>query len=185
MNSFTSTKSVTSVSSVICSLLLLLAASSAWACKCAFPTVEEDFLNSDVVFSGKVLRIDSVEDERRIKRDEHDYLQTVEVELELNETWKGTVETKVTVLTELQHTLCGYDFSVGERYVVFARARKSGGGAGSSDIEALYTNLCSANHELDYDRASVALLEQLEELRTETQQESEVEQAGDAEEHKE
>ncbi|MXW53122.1 MAG: hypothetical protein F4X44_02220 [Gammaproteobacteria bacterium] len=185
MKSLVEKRKLSSHSSVVCSLLLLLFASNAWACKCKFPTVEEDFLNSDVVLSGKVLRIDSVADERRIKWDQDDFLQTVEVELELNEAWKGTDETRVTVLTALDEPSCGYDFSVGARYVVFARARKSGSGAGSSDIEALYTNLCSANHELGYDRASEALLKQLEELRTEIQQESELEQAGDAEEQEE
>ncbi len=185
MKSLKAIRRLTSYSFVVCSLLLLLFASSASACKCDFPTVEEDFLKSDVVFSGKVLRIDSVEDERRIKRGQDDYRQTVEVELELNEAWKGTVETKVTVLTALQHTLCGYDFSVGQRYVVFAKTAKIESGTGSSDIEAHYTGLCSANHELDYDRATEALLEQLEELRTETQQESEVAPEGEAEEHEE
>lgn len=166
-----SRRSSISVSSLTGSLLLLLATSSTWACKCGFPTVEEDYLSSDVVFSGKVLRIDSVEDERRIKWDEQNYLQTVEVELELNETWKGTDETKVTVLTALHEPSCGYDFFVGERYVVFAKARKIENGE-DSDIKALYTGLCTANHELDYDRATEALLEQLEELKSETPQEA-------------
>ena len=180
MKSYKLTRSLTSVSSVVCGSLLLLASASAWACKCGFPTVEEDYLSSDVVFSGKVLRIDSVEDERRIKMGEgQNYLQTVEVELELNETWKGTDETKVTVLTALHEPSCGYDFSVGERYVVFAKVRKIESGE-DGDIRALYTGLCTANHELDYDRATEALLEKLEELKSETPQEAQVELVRDA-----
>ena len=164
---------------VIFSLLLLLVASRAWACKCDFPTVEEDFKSSDVVFSGKVLRIDQIEDERRIKWGEQDFLSTVEVELDLNRVWKGTDETRKTVLTALHEPSCGYPFVVGNRYVVFANARKIE--KDEKDVEVLYTHLCSANHERDYDRATQALLEQLEELKSTMEQIEELKSAMDQE----
>lgn len=185
MKSLNPTRKPTSIRSLASSLVLLLVASSAWACKCSFPTVEDDFQNSDVVFSGKALRIDSVEDERRIERPKGRFLPTVEVELELDEVWKGKEETRVTVLTAMHEPTCGFDFSIGKRYVVFAKARKLESDEDTNDAEALYTGLCSANHELDYDRASEALIEQLDELKSETQQESEVEPQANAGEHEE
>lgn len=165
--------------SAILSLLLLLCAFSAWSCKCDFPTVEADFQNSDVVFSGEVLRVDQIEDERRIKWGEQDFLSTVEVELDLNKVWKGTDETRKTVLTALHEPSCGYPFVVGNRYVVFANARKIE--KDEKDVEVLYTHLCSANHERDYDRATQALLEQLEELKSTMEQIEELKSAMDQE----
>ena len=173
------------LAAVILISLLTFVSSNAWACSCVFPTVEEDFQGSDVVFTGEALRIDQIEDERRIKWDEEEFLETVEVELKLRETWKGTHEARKTVLTALHEPSCGYPFVVGNSYVVFAYERKIEMGADKEEVEVLYTHLCSANHERDYDRATQALQEELEELKSEMQQESEEESDASSREPKE
>ena len=174
----------TSIVLAILYLSLLLANSSIFACSCIGVTFEGDFQSSDVVFAGKVLRIEEIEDERQVKWDEIE-IRTVEIEFEVTNTWKGEDERNRTIVTEFYTSACGYPFEIGDSYVVFADTRKALRLEDSGELEYLKTGWCSANEGLDNKSESEALIEKLEMLKSETQDETTEEKEADIKEHEE
>ncbi|MCY3883401.1 MAG: hypothetical protein OXG24_00635 [Gammaproteobacteria bacterium] len=153
------------------SLLLLLSATTTLACYCFHPTVEEDFRDSDLVFSGKVTRIELIRDERQIKWGEIE-IGTLEIEFEVDQTWKGTSGSKATVITEIEESACGYTFDIAESYAVFASSREVDIDEDSIALEFYYTGYCSSNQKIHNSPQARALLNQLEDLKSEDQEES-------------
>lgn len=166
--------------SPIVSLLLVLIAYNGWACSCMRDTIEEEFQESEIVFSGKVLSAD-----KPTKGPYHGN-QLVEFEFELEVDWKGELENKLTVSTELLSMSCGYPFQVGTSYVVFASSTKvhvddegnefvwgfEGPSTADDDYEKLYTGWCHANKKIDKSRESRVLLRKLKALKSKNEKES-------------
>lgn len=172
---------------VFCSLPLFLFAVSGWACSCAEITVEEDFRDSDVVFSGKVLHKSDL-------KDRQSPAGFIRVKFDVVAIWKGKTEnntddsensekfSEMEVSTAAYTPSCGYPFKVGETYLVFAdssRLQTEGGNETSKDL--LTTGWCSANHPLHDSPVTQALLDHLEELRSELHGKSDEEKSSDIE----
>lgn len=160
---------------VLCSFLLVLFADSGWACKCTPITVEEDFRASDIVFSGKVLQRGELKEGRS-----EDLL--IEVKFDVVELWKSKTESdtddsensektsEMEVSTSAYTPSCGYPFKVGETYLVFAdSSQMNTEGEDETPRKLLTTGLCSANQPLHDSFVTNALLDQLDELRSEFQ----------------
>ncbi len=97
------------------------------ACSCLPPPSPLAAVESaDAVFVGRVLSVDSTDPENRFAH--------LEVVLEVREAFKGTDGlSQVSVFTASDGALCGFGFSVGESYVVYANRRQDG----------LWSGLCS------------------------------------------
>jgi hypothetical protein len=105
-------------------LMLVLAAipsQQAYACSCIPPAPPlESMANSDAVFSGKVMRIDS--DEAPIMNS----ADPVKVVFNVSRVWKGPEEGAIALSTARESASCGYNFVVGEEYLVYAYNSESG-----------------------------------------------------------
>ncbi|RBW68044.1 hypothetical protein [Bacillus taeanensis] len=133
---------------IIMSFILVFFPKSIYACSCIEPgTPSEELNNSKAVFTGKVLEI--TEDETNYEK---------EVVFEVLSTYKGVTEPQVTLYTGMNSAACGFNFTVGEEYLVYA----TGDGR-------LQTTLCSRTAEL------AAANEDLKELGKGEEPEKEVE----------
>jgi hypothetical protein len=112
---------------VIMTVILMFLPKNSYACSCVQPgTPSEELNNSKAVFTGKVLEI---------KEDKKSYEK--KVMFEVLSTFKGVSESPVTLYTGMDSAACGFNFIVGEEYLVYA----SGDGK-------LQTTLCSRTAEL-------------------------------------
>ncbi|OCA90447.1 hypothetical protein A8F94_00720 [Bacillus sp. FJAT-27225] len=92
------------------------------ACSCAVPeSVETELKNKTAIFSGKVIRF---EDPRA-----NSFIQSsadpISVVFEVKSSWKGVKESQVIVNTAKSSASCGYEFSVGNDYLVYAYGDKN------------------------------------------------------------
>lgn len=88
--------------------LFLLAGSLVSACSCVMPgTPLEEMNNSAAVFQGKVLNVSQVD-------------SYYVVSIEVFESYKGNVAGLVSLTTALDSAGCGFNFVVGEEYLVYA-----------------------------------------------------------------
>ncbi|GAB4161473.1 MAG: hypothetical protein Fur003_4820 [Candidatus Dojkabacteria bacterium] len=104
-----------------------------YACSCAMnENIRTSLAQTDYVFSGRVISTKSVYD-----RFGTNSYQT-RVDIEVDKTWKGiSPEAKeITVLTSASSASCGYEFSVGEKYLIFAN--------GEENSSAKWVSLCSS-----------------------------------------
>ena len=133
---------------------LLAVAPPAEACSCAPPSDPRgEMEHADAVFSGRVVDVEPGERERGFRR--------LAVRFALDAVWKGLTEgDEATVRTAEQSAACGYSFSPGEEYLVYAYASESG---------ELTTGLCTRNAPLS--RASDDLAALGEPARTVTKDE--------------
>jgi hypothetical protein len=93
----------------------------AYACSCIPPAPPlESMANSDAVFSGKVMRIDS--DEAPIINS----ADPVKVVFNVSRVWKGPEEGAIALSTARESASCGYNFVVGEEYLVYANNSETG-----------------------------------------------------------
>ena len=93
----------------------------AYACSCIPPRPPlESMANSDGVFAGKVLRIEAEEGLLINSAD------PVKVVFEVSRVWKGAEEGAIALSTARDSASCGYDFIVGEEYLVYANNGESG-----------------------------------------------------------
>lgn len=97
------------------------------ACSCAQPPPPRQALEgATAVFTGKVVKVEQVELERRV---------TVEVEKDL----KAAGGRQVVVRTGLGGGDCGYGFKEGERYLIYAHGEK----------DAPATSICTRTCHID------------------------------------
>jgi hypothetical protein len=96
-------------------------AQQAYACSCIPPAPPlESMANSDAVFSGKVMRIDA--DEAPIMSS----ADPVKVVFDVSRVWKGAEEGAIALSTARESASCGYNFVVGEEYLVYANNSETG-----------------------------------------------------------
>ncbi len=100
------------------------------ACSCAGPQNPEVALDqADAVFSGKVLEIK--------KDNPFGGYSKPNVLIEVTKTWKGVSESQVIIVTGQGGGDCGFDFVIGQKYLVYARHSVLYG-----DEENLTTGMC-------------------------------------------
>lgn len=116
----------------------------AHACSCAqVPSVQTGVEQSAAVFSGKVLEIK--EPSFSVMRSSADPVRVV---FEVKESWKGISETQAAISTAMSSASCGYEFSAGKEYLVFANGEPG----------KLNVSLCSSTKELASATQDLAVL---------------------------
>jgi hypothetical protein len=99
------------------SILLNFSPNTSYACSCVAPgPVERELKESDAVFSGKVVNIVDENKSKLIKSSADPIAVTFEVE----ESWKGKIQKQVTVYTAYSSASCGFDFTLNQKYLVYA-----------------------------------------------------------------
>ena len=94
----------------------------ACACSCLPPGPPKSELDrSEAVFAGKVMRIRRKNSEVRVK-------------FKVMTSWKGEVNKKQVITTQINSAACGYSFERGQQYLVYASKLGS---------NLLSTNICS------------------------------------------
>lgn len=97
------------------------------ACSCAYmPPIEEQVARSDVIFAGEVLKVEQLRGS-----------WTVQVLFEVSDIWKGTNASQVMIYTGSSGADCGYEFRVGQHYLVYAQESQF-----YSSDEQLVTTIC-------------------------------------------
>ncbi|WP_204563021.1 hypothetical protein [Neobacillus notoginsengisoli] len=92
-------------------VFMMLGPSVGYACKCIEkPSVEKELKSSRAVFSGKVIEI---------KEGKQAGIVVEKVLFEVDQTWKGSVNSQVNLATE--HNSCSFQFREGENYIVYAK----------------------------------------------------------------
>jgi hypothetical protein len=119
--------------SVLCVITFaLLCSVESFACTCprenppGTESILPDITKVKAVFSGKVIDIRMTGSKE------------LSVTIKVEKTWKGELPNEVTVFTS--RTTCGYVFTKGESYLVYANAHSSGKG--------FFTDVCIGNKKL-------------------------------------
>ena len=129
--------------------LTLLLVASVWladlrpaaACSCIEISVAEALDFSDVVFTGEALSVGLDPDDDR----------AVRAVFAVSRHFKGADVSEITLLTSTSSASCGYEFAVGESYLIFA----------SDDDGTLRTTPCSRTRTLDQAGDDIAALDAL------------------------
>ena len=115
-------------------LLLILAIRPAAGCSCIPPPPPRKALADAVaVFSGKVLKVDKTKP------------RLYSVTFEVVRIYKGVKTAKVDVATATSSAACGYNFAVGQSYLVYCYGKKGL----ATNICTRTTSLKSAKKDLD------------------------------------
>jgi len=134
-------------------VVMLAVPASAWACSCGLtgPPCQNTF-QVDAVFSGVVRNITAIpEDGPPLRPNEFRFPRALRVEFDVIDTFRGLEGTTASVLTAGSGPACGYSFTQGERYLVYA----SKGSAG------LVTGICSRTRKLSEAREDLEFLKTL------------------------
>src|SRR5436190_2514848 len=113
-------------------------APAAWACSCfaSGPSCQNAF-EADAVFVGRVIAITAIPDDGPPRLDgEIRQPRAVRVDFAEVEAYRGPQAPVMSIVTPSQSTACGYSFTRGERYVVYA-------GRGADAAAMLETSICS------------------------------------------
>lgn len=90
---------------------------TSYACSCVESgTVKEEWTQSSAVFSGKVIEIVDKKKNRLIQSS----ADLMAVLIEVEESWKGMRQNQVVVYTERNSASCGFEFTINNRYLVYA-----------------------------------------------------------------
>lgn len=108
---------------IACILFSFLYINSSKACECIETTIKEALKNSEIVFRGKVLQIDTLVEFHRInKRDIHNPI-AIEVTFQILENFKGDKKDIVKVVQDLGG--CGVHFIKNYEFIVYANKTNS------------------------------------------------------------
>ncbi|MFB5762277.1 hypothetical protein [Paenibacillus medicaginis] len=117
------------MAAVLLSVLLVAKPTVVYACSCAEPPPpNEAKAQSAAVFSGKALSV---------KQKIAPILSTddpVKVTFQVDRLWKGKVSSTTVITTAMSSASCGYEFTEGQDYLVYARYDQESG--------VLHTTLC-------------------------------------------
>ena len=125
---------------ILCALivfmtLLTVRPQVTYACSCAVSASPlEAMEQSAAVFEGTVV---SIKEKFKIMQSSAD---PVRVTFQVGARWKGEMGEKVTVTTALSGASCGFEFTKGERYIVYAGGEE---GEGKGGTAKLTVSLCS------------------------------------------
>ena len=129
------TKTAVGVGLFILSAFILTPTHRAHACSCAMPSpATEELENSDAVFIGTV---DNIFSSSLYGSD------TLDVNFSVEKAYKGSTEAEQILKTPKDSAACGYAFTEGEKYLVFAREW------GTQGKDGLTVSLCSLTQTFD------------------------------------
>ncbi|GII04428.1 hypothetical protein [Planobispora takensis] len=111
---------------------------TACACSCAALEPAEQVENAQTVFTGTVVAA------RRLPGDRSGPTPPIVYRLRPDQVYKGVPAAEVEVATNPDGASCGYAFTVGSRYLVFARGGETGLFATDPGVP-LHTSLCDGN----------------------------------------
>ena len=100
-------------------LFLFASAKASLACSCAASAeperkqVQKAFSGSAAIFSGKVVEVKDAADGNKFI-----------VRIEVDRSWKGGPKGEVLITTAKDSAMCGYAFTVGQKYLVYANGRR-------------------------------------------------------------
>ncbi|QKS46103.1 hypothetical protein HUB94_17935 [Paenibacillus cellulosilyticus] len=94
----------------------LVGAERVYACSCAaYPDLSSELDAKSAVFAGEVTSMDTVS-----RGDVVSSADPVFVTFEVAKVWKGSIKKETVVRTVRDSASCGYEFSLGQSYLVFA-----------------------------------------------------------------
>ena len=126
---------------VLCAAFLILSVSDVSACSCVKPKpVEEVYEYTDAIFSGKIIST----------KLHGKYARRIIVKVE--KSWKGKLPKTVTISTIAVGSMCGYSFTVGKRYLIYA---------GGDKMTDLSTDICTRTSLLSQAKEDVEILDGL------------------------
>lgn len=120
--------------------------SKSFACSCAKPGNAIEELNRDgtSVFSGRVIK--------KVDQSKLDMIQSsadpISVLFQVDKTWKGVDQSQVIVKTARSSASCGYEFTLNEKYLVYASDRNG----------ELKVNICSRTQAIEDAQDDLELL---------------------------
>lgn len=124
-------------------LMLPFMPKSVFACSCATaPTAAEAIEKADSVFAGEVIGISDDQDEKGFP--------AKLVHIQASSIWKGPSQTVMNISTSAGGASCGYDFSLGKSYLVYAY--KTGDG--------YKTDICTRTQLLEKAKEDLSVLGQ-------------------------
>jgi hypothetical protein len=144
-------------------LLLVFVALSCWAtlagaCSCIGISASHAFEHSDFVFTGRVISREGAPATPVVGADGdttwwHSSADMVRYRMVATEGWKGEPSDTITIYSEVSEISCGFEFQVGQSYLVYAYVMTEDwwvrGWPVGATFPVLSTNLCSRTRELD------------------------------------
>ncbi len=107
------------------------------SCYCVLGTMSDAFKNSDLIISGIVI---SVRDQSEKQELNYNKIYTVQI-LKL---FKGNYRRKtVEIASGFRDDDCGFVFSVGEKYIIFARRNRGYSVRSNLPIHSFFTDECT------------------------------------------
>lgn len=103
-------------------IFILLFSIGSYACDCdGILTIEKAYNQSETVFLGKIISVKPYNSKISKNGDEivEEYSNII-VKIEITNTFKGSSKNIVEIITGIGGGDCGYDFIVGEEYLIFA-----------------------------------------------------------------
>ena len=133
---------------LVASVLWFLAnAGEVHACKCAVPgSPSEEFEKFDAVFAGKVISVQHSFDPNVTPYTPDD---RTTVGFEVSAVWKGVVHARMYITTPPTGGSCGFTFTEGEQYIVYAYDSAYGDGSYTASICSRTAPLGQAQADLD------------------------------------
>ncbi len=124
----------------------LLRPCTAFACSCLpSGSVAESVSSSAAVFAGTVTKVDVPQGQGMSSAD------SVTVTFATQKVWKGTTESQIVVTTSRDSASCGYNFELGQEYLVYANQNTEG-------APGLNVSLCSRTTILAQAQSDLAAL---------------------------
>lgn len=128
------------------------------ACSCVgWAKPEEEFIDADAVFIGKVLSvtISTIQDPSGFHADGY---WPYEITFEVHKSWRGITTNRATLVTGHGEGDCGYPFVEGNDYLVYAYDLHPSSGTG------LATNICTRTAEISNAAEDLSYLNTLPDL---------------------
>jgi len=119
--------------------------SVAYCCSCiGEATVRQELKRSDVVFTGKVISkkvIDTKSPTDKLMQGLKMYM--AEYKLQVSTVFKGKIkQDTVTIITGVGGGDCGFNFEIGNEYIVYSSLKNKYYPQGNSVSKFLYTDIC-------------------------------------------
>ncbi|WP_227935374.1 hypothetical protein [Alkalihalobacillus deserti] len=105
------------------SFLISFFPSTSFACSCVAPPPVEELLGGETAIFSGIIRKVTVEDKPSPIQSSADQLAVL---VEVNQTWKGIVDSDVIVYTARSSASCGFEFQVNSEYLIYAHESADG-----------------------------------------------------------